>query len=416
MVCRSWRLIFFILLFIWGSAEGKAEERDEEELARLALVELFGDKAIVESTELSLVTCEPFGKIYSLYGHTGLHIRNASAGIDLLANWGIFNMRQKFFALRFALGMTDYCMELETWEYFCFRYNHYGCGIYEQPLALSAEEKQRLVLAVLENYKEENRSYRYNYFYDNCTTRVRDMIEGCVEGSITYPHPARQKSFRELIHEWNGTHRWARWGNDYLLGFQADRITTEREAQFLPFNLLKAFDGATIEDAEGERRLVVGGQWALPSVYEQGRLSFVEEYILCPTGIAMAYVLIFIVVVMIEYKRKQRLWLLDVIMLGLTGVMGLLLFVMLFSQHPAVRLNAQILIFNPLSLVFLYPIAKALRAHRRSPYLTAITIMTGIGIVLGMTIQHFAEGVMTLALFLLITYMRQAGLTTNEKK
>ncbi len=380
------------------------------------LTEHFSDSAVVAATQVSLITCEPFDRIYSLYGHTGLRIYDKATGLDLLANWGIFDMQQKMFAIRFALGLTDYSMDIEQWEDFCARYRWYGSGIYEQVLNLRNDEKQRLIFAVLENFKEENRHYRYNVFYDNCTTRVRDIIEQSIDGQIVYPRHKTNESFRELLHEWNASHLWARWGNDYLLGIKADRKTTPREAQFLPFNLSHDFANAEIRDSLSERRLVTDSLWATYSVYKPKELSFMDEFVLSPTGVSMAYVLIFVIVVMLERRRKKRLWQLDVAMLTITGVMGLLLFAMFFSQHPTVRLNAQILIFNPLSLVFLRPITRSLRRGEQSPYLLILAFLMGIGVVLGMTLQHFAEGVMTLALFLLLTYTRQAGKKKNEKK
>ncbi len=368
-----------------------------------------------QELRVSLLTCEPFDRIYSLYGHTGLRITDPIRGYDIVANWGIFNMRQKFFALRFTLGLTDYSMDIETWDEFAYRYRYYGCGIYEQVLNLTPEEKQRLLEAVLENYKEENRQYRYNYFFDNCTTRVRDIIEASISGTVSMPPPAKRQSFRSLIHEWNAAHPWYRWGNDFLLGFKADRIATQREAEFLPFNLSHDFAHATIHDTSGTRPLVSDSVWAMPSLYSPGELSTLDT-ILSPTGVAMAYVVLFIVIVLIETRLHRRLWGLDILMLTLTGVMGLLLFAMLFSQHPTVSLNAQILVFNPLNLLFLRPIYRSLRRGEMSIHLMILEFLLGVGIVLGMAVQHFAEGVMTLALFLLITYMRHNGPKKYGKK
>ncbi len=370
--------------------------------------------ANAQELRVSLLTCEPFGRIYSLYGHTGLRITDPVRGYDIVANWGIFDMKQKFFAIRFALGLTDYSMDIETWDDFSRRYRYYGCGIYEQTLDLTPEESQRLLDAVLENYKEENRRYRYNCIYDNCTTRVRDIIEACLTGTLSIPPPTRRQSFRSLIHEWNTTHLWARWGNDFLLGVKADRLATQHEAEFLPFNLSHDFSHATIHDPSGERPLVKDSTWAVFSVYRPGTLSTLDR-LTSPTAVALAYVVIFIIILFIEKRTHRRLWQLDIVMLTITGVMGLLLFAMFFSYHPTVRLNAQILVFNPLNLLFLRPIGRSLRRGEQSTHLMVLEFLLGIGLVLGMSLQHFAEGVMTLALFLLITYMRHNGPKKYEK-
>lgn len=369
------------------------------------------DTLSLDSVEISLVTCEPYDRVYSLYGHTGLRIHDKARGDDALVNWGIFDLRKRFFVLRFTFGLTDYKMEIELWEEFCWRYQSYGSGVQEQVLNLNADEKMRLIAAVSENYKPENKYYRYNYFYDNCTTRVRDIIEASIDGKIVYGQPDSRKSFRELIHEWNGGHLWARWGNDFLLGVKADRKTTREESQFLPRMLSDDFSTARIvTDGKADRQLVKATRWAVPPMYVNSTGTFADNWLLRPLSVAVAYLLVLLAVIFAEHRRKRRLWQFDVFVLAVTGVMGLVLLAMVFSQHPTVSLNFQILVFNPLSLVFLKPITKSLRQGKRSPWLMWLAVMTAVGIVLGVFFQHYAEGVVLLALFLLETYMRKTGL------
>ncbi len=380
------------------------------------LTEHFADSLTVDSTEISLVTCEPHQMVYALYGHTGLRINDLSSGTDLLANWGIFELKKKFFVPRFIFGLTDYKMEIETWEGFCARYTYYGCGIYEQTLNLTWNEKRKLIDAILENYKLENRLYRYNFFHDNCTTRPRDLIKQCIYGQITYPEQDEQLTWRQLIHQWNDTHLWARWGNDILLGINADKKTTQEEAQFLPDNLRKDFGNATITTTEGiSRKLVEKEQWATPPLYNKGENSFLDEYVLSPFGVSMLLVIMLAIVVRTEHRIDRRLWQFDAILLLASGLIGLVLFMMIFSQHPAVSLNFQILIFNPLALPLMPAIIKKLRKGERSKALNFIIITTAIGLILGF-FQDYAEGVQYWALILLFAYIRFSYFKTNAKK
>ncbi len=389
-----------------------AQEPDQETLVRV-----FSDSLAMEETRISLVTCEPFDKVYSLYGHTGLRIRREGTGVDLLANWGIFDMSRSFFILRFTLGLTDYRMDIEDWAWFCYRYERFGCGIYEQELDLTPAQKRRLVDSVLENYKPGNRYYRYNYFHDNCTTRVRDIVEASLGGEIKYPAGKGGISWRGLIHEWNDTHLWARWGNDFLLGIPADGKTTDRQAQFLPFNLSRDFDGATVASgAGGERKLVKNAGWVVPRMYDRGKLTFLTRYVTSPTGAVMGYFVLLVVVYALEIKLRRRFWGFDALVMLFTGITGLLLFVMIFSRHPAVSLNAQILVYNPLALVFLFPVLSRIRRGRGSRCLTVLAVMAGLGVIAGALVQRFSEGTITLALFLIMTYMRRTGALRNERK
>ncbi len=390
---------------------------DWEQSGELALLTShFADSAVVDSTEISLVTCEPHDMVYALYGHTGLRINDQASGIDLLANWGIFDMRKKFFVARFVFGLTDYRMEIEKWDDFCMRYSYYGCGIYEQTLNLNWAEKRKLINKVLENYQPENRVYRYNFFYDNCTTRPRDLIQSSIDGEIVYPSAGNILTYRELIHQWNGTHLWARWGNDILLGVNADKATTVAEAQFLPDNLRKDFAGAEISTPDTQRRkLVSREQWATAPLYDKGENTFLDEYVLSPLGAAMLLAIILTIVEIAERRVGRRFWQFDTMLLLMSGIIGLVLFMMLFSQHPTVKLNFQILIFNPLALLLLPTIIKNLRKKGKSKALNAIAIMTFAGITLGF-FQQYAEGVLILALILLITYTRSSGIKTNHAK
>ena len=352
----------------------------------------------LDNVEISLVTCEPYNRVYSLYGHTGLRIHDQSTGLDVLANWGIFEMKKRFFVLRFMFGLTDYKMEIEPWEYFCERYMSYGSGVQEQVLNLNADEKQRLIAAVRENYKPENRYYRYNYFYDNCTTRVRDIIEESVDGKIVYPETDAPKSYRELIREWNG-----------------DRKTTSKEAHFLPYMLFRDFGAAHIvSDGAADRPLVKTARWAVPSMYVSDGGTFADNWLLRPLSVAVVLVLVLLAVIFAERKLRKRLWQFDICVLAVTGVMGLILLAMVFSQHPTVSLNFQILVFNPLSLLFIVPITKSLRQGKPSPYLLVLGWMAAAGILLGVFFQSYAEGVMLLAIFLLGAYTRKTGFQKYE--
>lgn len=400
----------FVLLF---SQQAKAQDGNDF----LPLPTDAVDTVSTAGIEISLVTCEPYNRIYSLYGHTGLRIHDTERDIDVLANWGIFEMKKRFFILRFTFGLTDYKMEIEPWEGFCERYLSYGSGVQEQVLNLTPDEKIRLIAAVRENYKPENRYYRYNYFYDNCTTRVRDIIRESVDGKIVYTNKQQAKSFREHIHEWNETHLWARWGNDFLLGVKSDKLVSNEEAHFLPYNLFSDFAGARIIGKNKTTRpLVTKTRWAVPPIHENGANSFSDKYLTSPTAVSVYYFLILAIVFFIEYKRKKRIWLFDAFIITTTGIMGLVLFAMIFSQHPTVSLNFQILIFNPLSLLFLKPIIKSLRKGEPSKYLLILAALTVVGAVAGIFVQHYAEGVEMAAIFLLLTYIRETGLKKNETK
>ena len=193
-----------------------------------------------DSIEISLLTCGPRQQVYSMYGHTAIRFLDKQSGRDLVVNYGMFSFDKPYFVLRFVFGLTDYEIGINTFEMFSWEYGSTGCGVRQQVLNLTAQEKMAIAQAIDRNYEPQNRVYRYNFFYDNCTTRARDIIVNNLSGKVVYEAStpqhlntsAQYPPFRELIHLYNEEHRWARFGNDLLLGVKADRKTTFEQQQF----------------------------------------------------------------------------------------------------------------------------------------------------------------------------------------
>lgn len=353
--------------------------------------------------------------VYSLYGHTAIRYENLSQGIDIAINYGIFSFSKPYFVLRFVFGLTDYEMGIEYFEDFKAQYERSGCGVIQQTLNLTDKEKAAIAKAIDKNYLPENRVYRYNYFYDNCTTRARDIILDNINGKVVFENEANPyPSFRELIHQYNERHRWARFGNDLLLGVKADRPTTFSEQQFLPKNLSKDINDAVIYDKDGSKRKFVESEtWILPATNDSGSDSFPFSPIVC-LGVLAALV---VAITTIEAMRKANYWFTDTIMMFLTGACGLILFAMIFSQHPTVSLNLQILLLNPLNLVFLWSASKKIKKGQPCKWQKAWTVLI-ILFLLGGIMQSYAEGIYFVALSLLyrnIMKIRQTANTTNKR-
>lgn len=340
--------------------------------------------AWLDSVEISLLTCGPEDAVYSLYGHTALRIQDPAHHQDLAVNWGIFSLRKSFFVLRFVFGLTDYQVAVIPTDVMLEDYARERRWMIQQPVRLSRQEKKMILAAINENLRPENVTYRYNYFYDNCTTRARDMI---VNHLVTSDYPATEETkttYRKEIHHWNEHHRWARFGKDLLLGVKADQPITSREAEFLPDNLRKSFDKWSRVDSTF---------YLLPPQAE-----VTESTTITPLFCFIALAVLVCGLTIIGYKKKWRLLWLDVTLMILTGLPGIILFAMLFSQHPTVSSNLQIFILNPLALVAVYFfLHKKWRKTVTWGWLACITI----GII-GSIWQQYAEGILCLAFILLV--------------
>ena len=129
-----------------------------------------------DSIQISLLTCGPGEEVYSLYGHTAIRFHDLKNNQDLVINYGMFSFSQRFFIIRFVFGLTDYEMGIMPFDAFMEEYESEGRWVKEQVLNIPLQDKMKIAMAIENNYLPENKTYRYNYFYDNCTTRARDIL------------------------------------------------------------------------------------------------------------------------------------------------------------------------------------------------------------------------------------------------
>lgn len=381
------RRFFLLILGFMAVTNVMAEENQKNYLEQF------------DSIEVSLLTCSPHEEIYSLYGHSALRWHDMrqnglNAGNDIVFNWGIFNFNKPYFVLRFVFGLTDYELGPIPYQPFCNYYQEWGSSVTEQVLNLTPEEKMRLQAALAENLKPENRIYRYNYFYDNCSTRPRDIVEKCLNGRLEYAQREDYTpSYREMVSLCTRNHPWATFGNDMLLGVKADFATDLREQEFLPENLMYDFDHAQIY-AAGEYRPLVKERRipVLPGVQ-----VIEQDFPLSPMECALILLALTVVIMLIEWKSgKRQVWY-DVILMTIQGLAGCVLFVMLFSQHPTTSTNLQILLLNPLPLFFIPSVIRQNVTRWQKILLTMIILY-----LIGSIFQHYAEGMIIVALSLLL--------------
>ena len=353
------------------------------------------DLTPMDSVEISLLTCQPHDEVYSLYGHTAIRYHDLRpGGFDLAFNYGVFDFKKPHFVARFVFGLTDYELGAYPYKYFLEEYRRFGSMVTEQVLNLTAEEKLILHEALAMNLRPENKIYRYNFFYSNCTTKARDIIENCINGKIEYAgREDYTPSYREMVHSMTRNNPWARFGNDLLLGIKADFKTDLRQQEFLPGNLLYDFDHAQIYSEGTYRPLIKERRIAVPA----GVQIVQEGFPLTPLSCAAVLLAIGLVIFFFEWRKKRVFIVWDVLLMLAVGTFGIVLTLMLFSQHPTVSLNLQIILLNPLPLLFLWPVIR-----RRQTRYWAISAILAVLFLIGSFFQSYAEGIHVLALCLLM--------------
>lgn len=360
---------------------------------------LSGDVSALDSVDISLLTCQPHDEVYSLYGHTSIRVQDHNNGDDYAVNFGVFDFSSDYFVLRFLFGLTDYMMAIYDFDKFVAEYRSYGSGIYEQHINMSNEEKAAFLHKLSENARPENVVYRYNFVYNNCTTKARDLILSALDGSVQYKPTVLQRgerSLRQLIHTKNDDYRWAKFGNDIVLGVGADANTTYDERQFLPDVLKNDFDSASVLLPDGTSKVLVDdARWVLPP----GTPSCPDgmgKFPLSPKTMAILFFCAILSLCLVEiFLLKRTLLWLEYCIILLYGLAGVILGAMIFSKHPTVNVNLQILILNPLFIVLMLP-------RLRFKWKWHIVLVCIILFFTGNAIQSYAEGMNIMALALLV--------------
>ena len=382
----------------------------------------------LDSVDISLLTCGPGNEVWSYYGHSALRIQDKMHGSDVAVNWGMFSFRQNFFILRFVFGLTDYQIGIYPMTDFLAEYAAEGRWVRQQRINLSRDEKINILHAIEENAKPENRTYRYNFFFDNCTTRAREMILTNIGYCNTnFDDKETQSTYRQEIHKLNGDHRWSRFGNDLLLGYLADQPISKREWEFLPDNLSRDF--AT----EGRKDNMNENQDLASTRYYNGKEGYItmvdstsylipkqaqvtESEAITPIMVATFIAIIIIGVSIIEWRKKKNFWGFDAFLLILTGLPGLILFAMIFSQHPTVQINFQLLLLNPVNLIFVWKTISKMRKGKLYWYYEVWGWCLLVALLLQIW-QSYAEGMSTLAFSLLMRYaIKSTLLDLNSSK
>ena len=363
-------------------------------LSLIFQVNVKGQQLSPDAT-ISILTCNPGEEVYSMYGHTAIHVTDPASGIDAVFNYGVFSFDQPNFFYRFAKGQTDYMMLGERFRSWLPQYEEEKRSVYEQVLNLTTEGKNKLFQALAENAKLENRGYRYNFFMDNCATRVRDMIERNSGNPIKFTDHPTTESYRQLIKQYHHSFRWIDLGIDLLVGKKAEETVSSYGQMFLPDYLKDQFANAQITIDGKQQPLVVETKTLLeyPNSKQNTDLPWP----------AVVFGILFLAVAAISvwgFLRKKNTDWLDYSLLGITGLAGLIIgWFTLFSEHPAMSPNYNLLWAFPLNLFFAFAWSVKKWRPKTRLYFWPMGALLLLSFVIG---QQFNPAVYVIILILLV--------------
>jgi hypothetical protein len=308
-----------------------------------------------ENAKVSILTCGDGFEFFETFGHTALRICDTALDMDYVFNWGVFDFNTDNFYLKFAQGRLPYMLGVTDYQWFVTQYAYEGRSMYEQELKLTFEEKNIMYKAILENYKPENRYYNYDFFEDNCATRIRDMALNSLQGR-QFPVNAVSNSnltFRQLFYPYTEHFLWWRFGIDIALGMRADKKTSAYNYMYLPEDLMFQFDTTIL--SHDNKTLTNSIQTVLKEQYPHSSPTVFSPNI--------TFWLLFILVAVLTFMElRYRFYakVFDIVFFCMIFFLSLLVFYLCFvSDHHATKDNLNLLWANPLILYALIRLHKS---------------------------------------------------------
>ena len=211
-----------------------------------------------KSAAISVLTMGPGTNLNDSFGHSAFRISDTNQNIDVVYNYGVYNFDTPNFYLKFVKGQLMYQLDRTDFSLFYQHYSDQDRWIKEQVLNLTIKEKQEVFDFLQNNYLPENRNYIYDFFFENCATRIRDVLASVLKNKLVFDKNfvTNTHTFRQLIQRnvhWNS---WGSFGMDLAIGAVVDRNASSWEHQFLPEYIFKALEKSQIKRSLGAADLV----------------------------------------------------------------------------------------------------------------------------------------------------------------
>lgn len=305
-----------------------------------------GQSTLSPAAEISIITIGPTQtELYSAFGHSAIRVYDPEQGIDDAYNWGLFDFDQPNFYLNFARGYLYYKLGSHPYSLFRDHYIYYNRYVHEQPLNLTQTQKQKLYDYLVWNNQPENQHYRYDYFYNNCATKVRDVLTTVFGDSVVFDGSYIQTAYtiRDLTDIYLTQQPWGDLGIDICLGLPMDKKASPIEYMFLPDYIEAGFNHASINGLALVKETV--------SVYES-REEETPKSLIHPLTAFISFAVLTFLLTLYDWKQKKISKWFDAILFGVLGAVGMLLFFLwFFTDHQAAAVNFNLLWAFPTHLV-----------------------------------------------------------------
>ena len=305
-----------------------------------------------ENSSVYLLTCDIGDEVYEQFGHSAIRLVDPVNDIDLCFNWGMFEFGDDEFEfnMKFAQGRLDYYMAVEPTEVFLYIYQQTQRKVFQQELNLTLEQKNKLFELLKENSKEENKFYKYDFFYDNCATRIADFVKLLLGENVVFAELEKetQQTFRQLIDKGFQTHPWTDFGIDLVLGYAIDQEVSNDEIMFSPIYMSRIFEDSKIKTSNGTENLVLSNE----VIVEGYKRKETSDTFFTPLVATIFVIVVTVTLAFFKLEIAFKMW--TSILFLVLGILGVLLLFMWFgTDHVATKGNLNLIWANPLLLVLM---------------------------------------------------------------
>ncbi|WP_209405974.1 DUF4105 domain-containing protein [Pseudozobellia sp. WGM2] len=326
---------------------------------------------LTPQSKISIITCGPGDQIYSAFGHSAFRVNDSSQGIDVVYNYGTFDFTTPNFTLKFARGKLDYTLARQSFPYFLLSYEEENRWVKEQVLDLSITQRQELFDYLENNYLPENRDYKYDFFFNNCSTKIWDVLQETYGGKLRFNENYLDKLFthRELIRQNVPINSWLGFGIDLALGSVIDDVATAKEHMFLPAYNMKQLSVTSLDNQALTKEET--------PLYEVRKSSSSDSFFLSPAFWLTLFLIMVLALTFIDFRNNTRRRWLDFMLFFIPGIIGLvIIFLWFLTDHTETASNFNLIWAFPFHIIVAFIVAR-----KRGPNWVARYALFSLGLI-----------------------------------
>ena len=371
----------------------------------------FSNEQDDDRYSISILTVSPGKNLADAFGHSGIRVIDRELNYDVVFNFGIYDFQAPNFYSNFVKGRPIYSLGINNYNRFINNYKNQNRGVVEHKILISNNKKNNVIQLLFENSKQENKFYIYDYFKDNCSTKVADLfIENFNDEFINSETNFSKKSkdsYRSLIYQMIPKNSWGSLGIDICLGSVIDQDINNRQTFFLPSKF-----GKFLDKLESQNHQIIESNVVLESP-ETAKKSVLN--LTSPMFVLFIISLLIILITFCDFQNNKQTKVLDILLISITSITGILIcYLWFFSDHTAASQNYNILWASPLNILLFIDLFTSKKRKWILGYLKFIFLM------LLLMICHWILSVqtfnITLFSFIFALLIRYVFLIYNQKK